>query len=66
MSGQNKGKPRKKVAPKRIRKPVTLTLSDEALECGKILAEFQGIPFARLVEMLLRKELRAAGKLPPE
>lgn len=64
MSGQNKGK--KKRAPKRLRKPVTLTLSDTARQMGQILADFKGITFARLVEMLLRDELRKAGKLPPE
>lgn len=50
----------------RKRKNVTLTLSDEARQMGATLANERGIPFARLVEELVRRELRKVGLLPPE
>lgn len=50
----------------RKRKNITLTLSDEARHMGATLASERGLPFARLVEELLRRELRNVGLLKPE
>lgn len=58
-------KPQKKMTTRK-RKNVTLTLSEEARQMGGTLAEERGIPFARLVEELIRRELRAVGLLRPE
>jgi UDP-3-O-acyl-N-acetylglucosamine deacetylase len=50
----------------RRKKSVNLTISADARRFGEELAAARGIKFTQLVEMLLRTELRAAGKLPPE
>lgn len=50
----------------RRKKSVNLTISSDARMFGEELAAARGIKFTQLVEMLLRAELRAAGKLPPE
>lgn len=62
----NPKKPKSKKMPIRKRKNVNITLSPEAREMGATLAEDRGVPFARLVEELLRRELRKVGLLKPE
>jgi hypothetical protein len=51
------------VKPRRKRKAANLTLSDEAREMGRALAESDGIKLSQLVEQLLRRELREKGFL---